>query len=246
MIHRTNKKNGLVFIVFIFISLLYLHSVNIYGQYEISDSLVSERIQCIQNMLQQQKVNANLWWYGWLMGYSVATVGQGTAYFLSDDISLRQDMVLGASTTILGVVGQLIMPLNPGYKVEILTQIPELTPENRLEKLSKAEELLNEVALREKDGRTWQVHALCGAVNLTGGIITWIGFDRSIWAGVGYFAFNTAISEIQILTQPTRAIKDYQKYCEKYKSDNTPVSYKVKPTYYVSAYPGGITFKVMF
>ena len=75
-----------------------------------------------------------------------------------------------------------------------------------------SEEMLKEIAEREKEGRSWKMHALTGAVNLSTGLITWLGFKRSVWDGLEIFALNTAVTELQIWTQPTRAIKDYKNY----------------------------------
>ena len=89
------------------------------------------------------------------------------------------------------------------------------------------------------------MHALTGVVNLAGGIIVWLGFDRNIWEGVGNFALNTAITEIQIWTQPTRAITDYDNYIKKYKFGEQLDSKKSKLSWSVSVFPGrlGINFQ---
>ena len=235
-------NSGAIFIVFIFI----FQSLNISAQIEISDSLIMERIQIIEKMLEQGKPNANFWWYGWLAGYSAATVGQSSVCFFSHDKGTKQDMVLGAATTLLGVAGQLLTPMIPGYASDRIKQIPEDTREMRLQKLEKSEELLKASALREKAGRSWKAHAVVGAVNISSGLITWLGFKRNVWAGVGNFALNTVITEAQIWTQPTRAIKDYQNYCRKYKSGENPVALKSRMNWIVSVYPGGIEMKIVF
>lgn len=220
--------------------------VRILAQAEMPDSIVRERIQCIQGMLEQDQKNTNLWWYGWLAGYSAATAGQGAVWFLSGDAGTRQDMVLGAATTFLAAAGQLIAPLNPGRKADLLLEIPESTPEERLKKLAAAEEYLKKIAFTEKNGKSWKNHALYGAVNLSSGLITWIGFKRSVWAGIGNFAMNTVISEVQIWTQPTRSLTNYRNYCRKYQSGMPPVACKPRPGFYVSASAGGFGLKVVF
>ncbi len=244
MIHGSwkNSKLKTVLFIFMFIELPFIIS----AQDDIPDSLVRERIQYIQDHLDQGRTTANVWWYGWLGAYSAATIGQGTAYFLSNDKGTRQDMVLGASTTLLGAAGQLVMPLNPGRKADILAQLPDSTPGERLNKLIYAEKMFKEIASNEKFGRSWKMHVIYGAVNISSGLITWLGFKRSIWAGLGNFALNTVISEAQIWTQPTRTMKDYQNYCRKYQSGVNPLSYKPKPVFYVSACPDGIAIKMVF
>jgi len=242
---RWSRKKSKLKTVLIILMLFWLPTL-IPAQDEIHDSLVRERIQYIRDHLDQGRTTANVWWYGWLGAYSAATIGQGTACFLSNDKGTRQDMVLGASTTLLGAAGQLVMPLNPGRKADILAQIPDSTPEQRLAKLICAEKMFKEIANNEKFGRSWKMHVIYGAVNISSGLITWLGFKRSIWAGLGNFALNTVISEAQIWTQPARTMKDYQNYCRKYQSGINPVSYKPKPVFYVSACPDGIALKILF
>ncbi|HEY5124865.1 MAG TPA: hypothetical protein VIK14_14130, partial [Ignavibacteria bacterium] len=82
MIHLLNKKdNRSNFKVIFFILMFIFQSVILFSQDEIPDSLINERIQYIQHILDQGKPNANRWWYGWLAGYSAATIGQGVVYF---------------------------------------------------------------------------------------------------------------------------------------------------------------------
>ncbi len=242
MAKKNNKLNVKTILLIFFI----LNSVNIIAQDEIPDSIIDERIQCIQQILNQGKTNANRWWYGWLVGYSAATVGQGAAYFASDDMGTKQDMALGAATCFLGAVGQVIMPLNPGKKAKILSQISDSTHEEKLKKLSTAEEMLKSIALAEKKGRSWQTHAQYTAINLASGLVTWLGFKRSVWAGIGNFAMNTAITETQIWTQPTKTMKDYQRYCQKYDSEISEYTSKSKPTIYFSAYTNGFVLRIVF
>ena len=217
------------------------------GQNDLTDAMVTERLETIHHMLGQGKKGANLWWYGWLAGYSAATVAQTLVMIASDDLDTRQDMALGAATTFLGAAGQIISPMTPGLAPEKLNQLSEQSQEERLAKLLEAENLLKESALREQAGRSWKTHALCGIVNVSSGLVTWFGFDRNIWAGLGNFMLNTAIAEAQIFTQPVRAMKDYDRYMKQYyggenqKGETAPAL-----NWSLQAYPGGVTFRLVF
>jgi hypothetical protein len=210
------------------------------------DSIVIERIQFIQHTLDRDLVKTRQWWYGWLAGYSAATVAQGAVFLGSSDKSTRQDMALGAATTFLGVAGQFISPFIPRK----LHKIPHLMSGNstsdRLNKLAIGEELLRESAEREQMSRTWKSHILCTTVDLSSGLVTWLVFDRSIWAGIGNFAFNAAISEAQIWTQPILAQRNYKKYQQKYIKGDVELSYKPQVNWYLGAYAGGVGIKVVF
>jgi len=216
------------------------------AQETIPDSVVKVRIDYIRKMLDEGKPAAKLWWNAWLYGYSAATVGQGIVFLTNDDLKTRQDMALGAATSLIGAAGQLLMPMVPAYAPEKLSLIPGETPEQRLNKLKQAEEIFEASAKRELDGRSWKMHAADGIVNLGSGLVTWLGFKRTVWAGLGNFALNTAICEVQIFTQPTRAIKDYKKYREQYVS-GLPQAYQKQDLHLsVNSFPGGITMRFYF
>ncbi len=232
-------------LIILFLILLISNTVNAQRS-EIPDSVGKERIQYIENKLASSKKSVNVWWYGWLGAYSAATIGQGTVYFMSSDKATKQDMALGSATTFLGAALQLLTPLNTGKDAEILAELPENTTEDQQDKLVLAEKLLQSNAMKEKAGRSWQIHALNGAANLSSGLITWLGFKRSVWDGVSNFLLNTVVTETQIWTQPTRTLKDYKNYCRKYKSDSGSFSYQPQPEYFLSTYPGGVSLRIVF
>jgi len=218
----------------------------LHAQNELPDSLVNERFQFIKKTLDHNKLNTQRWWYGWLVGYSAATAVQGAVYLSSNEIKMRQDMALGAATTLLGAAGQFISPLIPGNETEQLNLISATSRSERLNKLAFAENLLNECALREKMAGSWKYHALACAVNIGGGLITWLGFNRSIGAGIGYFVLNTAITETQIWTQPTLAKRNYKKYKQKYMETGDDISYVTPINWYLHAYPNRLSIQVVF
>ena len=210
------------------------------------DSLVKERIQVIQRMLDEGKRNANLWWYGWVTAYGAAAITQGAIWIASDKLATRQDMALGVLTDLLGMGGQIIAPMVPGYAPGRLENIPGGTPEENAMKLREAEKLLEESAKREKEGRSWKIHVLDGAVNLGCGVIMWFGFDRTFLQGMENVALNQAVCEIQIFTQPTRAIKDYKTYCRQYKTDQNLSLNEPKITWSFTMIPGGLGVRLTF
>lgn len=243
---RKNRKTYILKLLVLLLVVQFFAQSSLQAQNKLSDTIISERLQYIKNTLEKDKLNTKRWWYAWFTTYGVATFGQTAVYFISDDKSLQQDMLLGAATTLLGAAGQFISPLDPRNETAHFNSMPELTVDQKLLKLDIAEELLVEWAKREKEARNWQNHALTGAVNLGGGLITWLGFKRSIWAGLGNFALNTVITETQIWTQPTLAKRNYEKYCQNYLNSDEMSSDISDVKCYVNAYPGGIGIRVVF
>jgi hypothetical protein len=216
------------------------------AQNELPDSVITKRIHFIQSTLEQDKLKTQYWWYGWLGGYSAATVVQGAFFLGSTELKTRQDMALGATTTFLGVVGQFITPIRPGNETERLNALKENTKEEQLNKLKIAEDLLNDIGKREKLARNWKSHLLPTAVDLGSGLITWLAFDRSVWAGVGNFAFNLAITESQIWSQPMLARRNYLKYQKSILNGEGDFSLAPRVNWYLGAYANGVGIKVVF
>lgn len=239
-----NEKliSGFLFLILI----IGLYSSPLFAQNEIPDSLINERLQFIEKTLKYDRVNTERWWYGWLVGYSAATIGQGAVYFSSNNKNTQQDMVLGAATTFLGAAGQFISTFIPNNNLKQFTSLSENTLDEQLKKLTVAEDLLKKYAKQEKLARNWQSHAVSGVVNLGSGLVTWLGFKRTVWDGLANFALNTAITEAQIWTQPTLAKRNYKNYCLKYIKNGEPISYTPEVNWYLEALPGGIGVKVVF
>lgn len=203
----------------------------------LTDAELDERLEQLVQQVEHNEKVASTWWYAWVGIYGAATVGQGVVAGLTTDKSTRQDMVLGAGTTLLGMVGQFIAPVKSGYTSGMFDLRADLDRAGRLERLSQAETLLAIQADMARSGKSWQAHALCGSVNLASGLITWLGFKRSFLEGVANFALNTAITEIQIFSQPVRAVKDYEAFVSERQSACSVKAY---------ALPGGVCLVMNF
>ena len=180
----------------------------------LSDAQLGEQLIRLQNTLRTNERNADNWWTTWTVLYGTATIGQGAVALVTTDKSTRQDMILGAGTTILGVASQLMTPVCTRFKPIGTDSLTKLSYTEKQRLLTQGEEILKKQADIAISGKSWQVHALSGAVNLASGLITWIGFKRSFGEGVFNFALNTVITETQIWTQPVRAKKAYNQYIQ--------------------------------
>ena len=182
----------------------------------VDDSLTNAQrtfqLNLLEKALHSNERSAENWWITWTALYAAATVGQGAVAVATKDLSTRQDMIVGAGTTVLGVASQLFTPVSTKFKFIGADSIAKLTFLEKTQKLVQGEEILKKQVQIALAGKGWQVHALSGAVNLASGLITWIGFKRSLGEGVFNFALNTVITETQIWTQPFRAKKTYEQY----------------------------------
>lgn len=213
---------------------------------QLPDKEIHTRLATIQEMLDRDQKGADLWWYGWIGIYGAATIGQGAVVFFTNNKTIRENMALAAGTSLLGIVGQFITPLKSVNKDIQFERLQNISKEDCLMRLRQAEQMLKDQAEYAKAGKGWQPHALSGAVNITSGLITWLGYKRSIWDGIENFALNTIITEIQIWSQPTRAMKDYNIYINKYNSSNSKNSRKPDFVWYPFVKPGGIGVRIGF
>lgn len=210
-----------------------------------TDAEVTGRLAYIQRALDGGRHAADLWTYGWIGGYSAATAAQLAVYNSSDDEKQRQNMLVGAWTTGVGAIGTLVFPVEAGRFAARLRAVPAETPEARRAKLATAEGYLRKAAAQEALGRSWQAHVLSGAVNLAAGLVIWKHYDRPSSDGLSTFVIGQAISEAQIFTQPTRAIRDLRDY--ESRTDFAPsASGEVRPEWHFGITPGGVVVGVRF
>ena len=228
----------------------------------IPDDQVKERLNFVQSALLKAQPRAKTWLYGWVAGFSAATVAQGTlaAVHWNDtkteglvtvrDRDFAQDMLVGGGTTALGVVGMLVDPFVPACRPNALTAIPENSPEERRAKLERAEAILRECADREKRGRGLMTHLLNLGVNAAAGIVTAAAFHRPWTDGLVTFGAGEAVSLLNIFTQLTQAIRDLKNYEAKY--SGKPGTYAAVPGapsdrhWAFGVWPGGISVYLGF
>jgi hypothetical protein len=258
---RCLKQCSCLVLVLAFLSLSAAHAQD---KAALSDDQVKERLSFIEKALDSGQPCAKVWFYGWIAAYATgAAVQWGLSIAHWNDVkpaddspnapevrdrALAQDMLVGGTTTALGVCGLWLDPFLPAYGPNQLRSLPENTPEERRAKLLRAEELLRQCGQREKAGRGWLNHLLNMGVNAAAGLVTVLVFDRPWTDGLITFAAGEAVSLLNIYTQPRRAIRDLKNYEIKHwgqqgayipeaPSDN-------KWTF--SLYPGGISLGLRF
>ena len=242
---KEQKRGTGYFFVIIAIFILSL-SRPIIGQVSHPDSLVNNNQKDISHIVNENRIAANRWWYTWFVGYSVATVAQTGIAMTSPELKTRQDMWNGAATTFLGAAGLLLTPLVPKESEIKKKTMSGKEPGHIYNDSDFSVAMLKEIARREKFGRSWKVHAITGVVNIGSGLVTWLGFDRTIGDGLVTFAINTAITEAQIWTQPIRAKRDYENYIKIHGNGRLAGPTIPSRQFLISATPGGVNLRLKF
>jgi hypothetical protein len=242
-------------VALIVVLLLVLNAVSAYAQNAaLSDEQVQQRLAFITKSLQDGQPAARRWWYGWIAGYTAGAVAGGVlaASHWHDskmegpetvpDREFAEGMLVGGATFVLGVGSLLLDPFTPATAAKKLQGLPETTPQDRLAKLQRAEELLRKSAKREKSGRSLTTHLLNAGANAAAAVVVKAGFHQSWGSAVVTFVSGEAVSLLNIFTQPTRAVRDLKKY----EAGSIASSARPETQWSLGFSPGGVTFRLSF
>lgn len=207
------------------------------------DAEVAARLDRIEASLEDGKAYANVWWYGW-MAIQFGSAGAFGGLAIADPGS--PDAPANGVTGALGLLSGamlLVVPAVPAYAPYRLRKLPEDTPGARRAKLAAAEDLLERSASYEEAGRAWYSHLLNFAFAAAGGLLLAFAFEDTDWKdGLYNFCLLYGVGELQIATQPTRAIRDWNAYVR----DNRPAPGGPKASVSGFAAPGGAAVQVSF
>ena len=199
----------------LFLLMLFLAGNTVYAQEtdsKDSDPKIIERINFIQTSFDKGETRAKAWSYTWTGVYGALT---GLQTFQA--VHTRHDRtsnIVGASQSLLGLAVLIVDPFHARSSGSDLREIPGNTPEEQQHKLDRAESWLERNYKQEKFGRSWPNHVIALAVTIIGGGIVW--HNNGSKNGMTTILTGIVASEVQIWTQPTRSITDYNEYRRKY------------------------------
>ncbi|MCC6159765.1 MAG: hypothetical protein IT350_17060 [Deltaproteobacteria bacterium] len=200
-----------------------------------TDADVTQNLEWIQSRFDNAEPRAQLWWRSWLLFNSLMLVGNGVAAIgapIEDERWARgvSGAMAGIGVVHLGITG----PFVSHVAADRMRAWPESTPDERRQKLARAEDLLRRAAVGERKGIDWKNHVGCALLSVaSGGILLARGQTTdAIAQGVGSFT----ISEIMIFTQPRAAIRAWDAYSR----GTNATSVSPTPTWNVLVTPNGV------
>jgi hypothetical protein len=172
---------------------------------------VSARYDTIVANLDEGEGSARLWWWGWTSAFGALVVGEGVVALAARDPGTRTDAVVGLAGSVLGVGAMLFTSRAAFTYRKRLASLDASTPALRLARLREAERIQDAAADDEESGRSWFAHVGGDVVTLAGSFVLWAGYHRysSGWLNL---VGGTIVTEAQILTRPTAAIKARRAY----------------------------------
>jgi hypothetical protein len=176
----------------------------------LSDAQIDQRIQFLEQRLDDSRTHGQIWYWGWMTVNAGSMVGNGvvaaTRSQHDDKVNYGTGAVLGA----IGVADQLLRPLEARYGADPVRSLPETTREQKLAKLSAAEDQLRRNAERAEQ-RTQVVPYLGNAgLSLAAGLVVglWGETGSGIQTGVSTLVGGT----LNLWTQPGRPAQDWDDY----------------------------------
>ncbi len=176
------------------------------------DEEIERRIAFIEERLEASRVPASIWHWSWIAINGGAGTALNTALAVTEDSS--EDRAAAVAQAVYGSVGvafQYIDPMNARHGAAPIRDLPQETREQKLEKLERAEVVLQENAARNAQRSSWIQHVGNFVVSVAAGLVVFaFGGDvdalitgGSIFAGGELFMWTTPPG-------PVRDLDDYR------------------------------------
>jgi len=219
------------------ISFLVLISCNVHSQdYKIEDLSVEaldKRFYYIKSRLNNERDHSYWWQHGWEGYYGISSLAQVSLAATADNSDDEIRFGVGAFKSALAFSAMLMNPLPAIDGADSLSSTTHddanfqaQTRAQKIQRLKRAEVLFKHRSERAKKIHTWTRHGSAILFNLaTAGIVSAYGDDKgAIASAIG----GILVSEINIWTQPSQGIQDWQDY-QSLKSNNS-WSWRLQPT----------------
>lgn len=181
------------------------------GAPELAELPTAERMAFLLARAERGEEAARTWTAIFALGYLGIAAGQLAVLSVSRDQERRDNMAIGAASSMIGVASLFVLPLSILHQRADIEALAARASEGDCEALARAEALMVAAAESEAFGASWLVHVGSVLFNLGVGLLLGVGYGHwisgAISAGVGI-----AIGELQILTQPTDLVDAVERY----------------------------------
>ena len=175
---------------------------------DLEEAELDARLRMVDRRLQQGKLGARLWWYGWQAIFGGVVAFQAISWATADSQSERWATAIGTVGGSLALAQMWILP-NPGaYAPQRYRRMPTDTRAQREAKLRYGLDRIEVTAKRERLGRGVMAHGLPILWSAVWGTTLSVKFDdppRIAMLIVGGFL----VTQARIWTTPQRAVRDW-------------------------------------
>jgi hypothetical protein len=201
--------------------------------FELEDLTPAEteaRLGFLEQRLDEGRFGGQAWQYGWTGVFGVGLVAGAAQAVMADDGDERVYQIVGAVKSAGGLAQMLTDPLPARLGADPLRQVPDGTPEGRLQRLALGERQLIDNAARAESRFSWRRHLEGVTTNLIGGAVIYTLGD-STDALVSTLS-GILVGELQIWSQPWRATSDLDDYRARFPTTmaSRGIEWQLRPT----------------
>lgn len=149
--------------------------------------------------LESDQRAVSTWFWGWTGFFGGVATAQSVVVAGSNRAQLVDPAAVGAVSSSLGFVGMGLTEVRPDLAAQLPMDDAGLWQQLRLQ------------ARREAAGKAWPNHVLAAAVAVGGGLWLVLGRDRPVEGAINT-AVSLAVGELQLWTQPTRALDAWRRW----------------------------------
>jgi len=177
---------------------------------DMSNAELDARLKFIETRIADQRPGAGYWQYGWTGFHAASAAGQALLAVDADDSDDEVNYLVGAAKSTGALAQMMIKPLPAVQGSVQFQEMPSRTRNERIAKLAQGESLLRVNAERASSRTSWKRHLIGIGANLFGGGIIAAFGDSS--DAVTSTLIGRTVSEINIWTEPSRAVNDLEDY----------------------------------
>lgn len=175
----------------------------------ISDEEIDRRLTFLTERLDERRLHAALWKYGWLTVDSAGGIASAARAGF-DDGSRRVNDISQAGKAVIGVAYLLLNPMPGVDGADPVRAMPAASREDKLARLGRAEEILAREAERAHDRTSWLLHLGNVVVNAAASAAV-LAYGNDGLA-LQSFLIGTGVGELQIWSQPWKGPADWEEY----------------------------------
>jgi len=149
--------------------------------------------------LRSDQRAVNTWFWSWTGFFGGVATAQSAVVAASSRSQLVDPATVGAVSSTLGFVGMGLTEVRPDLAAQLPFDDAGLWKQLRLQ------------ARREAAGKAWPNHVLAAAVAVGGGLWLAFGRDKPVEGAINT-AVSLAVGELQLWTQPTRALDAWRRW----------------------------------
>ncbi|HYC55381.1 MAG TPA: hypothetical protein VEL28_10665 [Candidatus Binatia bacterium] len=197
------------------------------------DADTEARIQFLETRLDEGQRHAKWWYRGWMAVFVLGVVAQSYRAAKEEDNGKRADLLLSVGKSGLGVLELTLDPTVARHGGDPIRAVPASDCARRLE---VAEEIMQEAANQAGMRYSWRQHLASLGLNLGAAILVHAVWDEPATAWTS-FGISEASAELHIWTHPTRQIRDWEEYQQRFRG--APAA-ELESELRLAAGPGGI------